>query len=57
MPKNAAHADNLSKQQVPPALALFSNELTTALEHEHKEVAKGTHGLLRTFNVFVFQPL
>ena len=31
MSKNVACTDNLNKQKVPPALALFCNELTTAL--------------------------
>ena len=42
---------------MPPALALFSNELTTDLEFECKEAAKGTCRSLRMFNDFVFQPL
>ena len=54
--KNVAWIDNLNQHKAPPALALFSNELTTALENEHKEAAKGTHGLLRMLNEFIFQP-
>ena len=42
MAKNVAHIDDLSKQKVPPALALFTREITMALEDEHKDSASGT---------------
>ena len=42
MSKSVACVDSLSKQKVSPALALFSIEITTVLEFEYGNEAKGT---------------
>ena len=55
--KNTVNPDNLSKQKVKPALALFSKELTKALETEFGEKAKGTHAFLAFINKHVTQLL
>ena len=55
--KNTVNPDNLSKQKVKPALALFSKELTKALESEFGEKAKGTYAFLAFINKHVMQPL
>ena len=52
-----AYPDNLSKQKVSPALALFSNEMTTALKNEYGDEAKGTWAFLKMFNDYIIQPL
>lgn len=54
MSQNVAYVDNLNKQKVPPALALFSNELSAALEFEYGDAAKGAFELLKMFNNFIF---
>ena len=54
---NVACVDNLSKQKVKPALALFSKEITTALKNEHDEKAQGTHGFLEMFQDYIIEPL
>ena len=46
-----------NKQKVPPILALFSNELVTALKNENGEVAEGTFALLRMMNNCTMQPI
>ena len=55
--KNTVNPDNLSKQKVKPALALFSTELTKALECEFGEKAKGTYSFLNFINKHVIQLL
>ena len=55
--KNTVNPDNLSKQKVKPALALFSKELTKALETEFGEKAKGTYDFLAFINKHVMQTL
>ena len=57
MAKNAAYVDSLSKQKASPALALFSREMTTALDNEHKGLASGTSNFLKMINNCVMQPL
>ena len=57
MPRNVAYVDSLSKQKVSLALALFSTNLTSALEKEYGNAAKGTCKLLRMMNDYVVQPL
>ena len=57
MPRNVACADSLKKQKVLPALALFSTNLTSALEKEYGNAAEGTCKLLRMMNDHVVQPL
>ena len=57
MSRNVAYIDNLSKQKVYPALALFSREMTTPLEIEYGHEAKGTWSLLRMMNDYIMQPL
>ena len=42
MNRNVAHISNLSKEKVSPSLALFSENLTTALKDEYGVQAKGT---------------
>ena len=55
--KNVTLVDNLSKKKVPPTLALFAREMTTALEDEHKGLASGTSIFLKMINDCVIQPL
>ena len=55
--KNTVNPDSLAKQKVKPALALFSTELTKALELEHGEKAKGTCKFLAFMNKHIMQPL
>ena len=50
MRRNVVHVDNLSKQKVSPALNLFRRTLTTALEDDHGDMAKGTWSFSRIFN-------
>ena len=57
MNRNIECADNLSKQKVSPALALFSRDLTVALKKECGDNAKGTYEFLKTLNDYVMQPL
>ena len=57
MSKNVACVDNLSKQKVSPALSLFSRGMTTALEFEYGNEAKGKWSLIRMLNDYVMQPL
>ena len=57
MPRNVAHVESLNKQKVSPALALFSINLTSALEKEHGNAAEGACKLLRMMNDHVVQPL
>lgn len=57
MNRNIAYVDNLSKQKVSPALALFSRELTVALKKEFGDNAKGTYEFLKTMNDYAMQPL
>ena len=57
MLRNVAHISNLNRQKVPPTLALFSIELTSALKNKYGGLAKGTYFLLRIFNNYVVQPL
>lgn len=46
MLRSIAYVNSLNKKKVPHALALFSTNLTTALEIEHGEAAKGMQALL-----------
>ena len=46
----------MNKQKVPPDLALFCNELVTALQNEYGDEAKGTWSLLRMINNYIIQP-
>ena len=39
MTKNVAWVDDLNKQKFPPVLALFTREMTTALEDDCKGLA------------------
>ena len=55
--RNVACIDNLSKQKVSPALALFDRNLTTALENEHGEKERGDCALLKNINGHAVQPL
>ena len=55
--KNTVNPDSLARQKVKPALALFSTELTKALELECGEKAKGTYEFLAFINKHVTQPL
>ena len=57
MNRNAAYIENLSKQKVSPVLSLFDINLTTALENEYGEKARGTWWFLRTINDDAMQPL
>ena len=57
MNRNIACIDNLSKQKVSPALALFSENITTALRDQHGDQAKGTWEFLTFFNDYIIQPL
>ena len=57
MSKNVACVDNISKKKSSPALALFIGEMTTALEFECGNEAKGTCPLLRMLNDCTMQPL
>ena len=54
---NVTCIDNLSKQKVSPALALFDKNLTATLENEYGEKVKGTWMFLRTINDHVMQLL
>ena len=47
----------MNKQKVPPVLALFCNELTTALQNEYGNEAKSTWSLLRIIIDYIIQPL
>ena len=47
----------LSRQKVSPDLSLFSREMTTKLEFECGNEAKGKWSLLRMLNYCVMQPL
>ena len=57
MSMNVAYIDSLSKKQASPALNLFQRELTTALENEHGDMAKGTWSFFRMFNDHITLPL
>ena len=57
MPINVAYVQSLSKQKVSLALALFSTNLTYALEKEYGNTAKSTYKLLRMMNNYMVQPL
>ena len=55
--RNIAYVDNLSKQKVKPALALFSKEVTTALRDEYGSEADRTTNFLEIFQDCIIQPL
>ena len=57
MQRNVAFIDNMSKQKVKPALALFSKDLTTALKDQHGNEAIGTCKFLEMFQDYTMQPL
>ena len=57
MQRNVAFIDNMSKQKVKPALALFSKDLTTALKDQHGNEAIGTYKFLEMFQDYIIQPL
>ena len=57
MSRNVAFIDNMSKQKVKPALALFSKDLTTALKDQHGDEAIGTCEFLEMFQDYITQPL
>ena len=44
---NVAHIENLRKQKVSTALALFDMNLTTTLKDDYGEVEKGTWAFLK----------
>ena len=52
--RNVAHINNLSKQKVKPILALFSKELTTALQDEYREEANKIVNFLEFFKTILF---
>lgn len=52
--RNVAHINNLSKQKVKPILALFSKELTTALQDEYREEANRIVNFLEFFKTILF---
>ena len=55
--KNFLCIDNLRKQKLSPSLALFSCKITTALEIEYRNEAKGIWSLLHIINNYIMQQL